>query len=595
MESFAPYLDIAIRAARTAGDLLRADFHRPSGPRGEKDKAPADTEAEQIIRGILLGANSDWGFLGEETGVVPGATGAPVWVVDPNDGTRDYIKGRRGSSVSIALVADRRPVIGVVYPFGYPDDDGVMFSAAVGRECVWKNGAPVPASLKMKTGLTETDVVLVSGGGDRASHANLMCTKPARVMSIPSIAHRMALVAAGEATATTSLYSPRTWDFAAGHCLVLAAGGVVVDQYGHEPVYQDDGDGSATRLFVGARAVAMDLSTRNWDLAFRSERETAMPIVRLRKGAAVSDSLLLGRAQGAFLGHLVGSAVATAFDATHPNPEVDRFTTSSLANAAQLRRMTAGQTGSAGELAIATARSLVNHASDSSSLKKLHAAWVESAPAQSDHAIAAAVSGRPLSDSVSTMALARVTPFAIWGHETEPVILATTVRADTALTHPSPIVGDAAAVLAILIQALLHKKDALLAIDLAHAFARRSALSREVIDAIAQAAVSPGDSAGPSGPNAPAALQFTVFQLAHAPTFESAMESALDIHSMSDALPSILGGVMGARFGRDAVPARIRQLVMSSRPFEGLAPRPRPPEYWATDAMAIAEALLTAR
>ena len=214
MKSFAPYLDVAIKAARAAGDLLRTDFQQPTGPRGQGDKAPVDTEAEQLIRGILLGGDDDFGFLGEETGTVPGAQGAPVWVVDPNDGTRDYVKGRRGSSVSIALVWEHRPVLGVVHPFGYPDGEGAMYAAVDGREGVWKNGAPVTVSLPAR--LSESDVVLVSGGAERAARANLECTRPARVISIPSIAHRLARVAAGEASAATSLYSPQSWDFAAG-------------------------------------------------------------------------------------------------------------------------------------------------------------------------------------------------------------------------------------------------------------------------------------------------------------------------------------------------------------------------------------------
>src|SRR4029079_16030997 len=108
--------------------------------------------------GILLGGEGDWGFLGEETGRGPGAKGAPVWVVDPNDGTRDYIKGRRGSSVSIALVFERRPVLGVVHPFAYPDDNGAIYTAAVGQEGVWKNGAPLSGSLPQR--LSTVDVVL---------------------------------------------------------------------------------------------------------------------------------------------------------------------------------------------------------------------------------------------------------------------------------------------------------------------------------------------------------------------------------------------------------------------------------------------------
>lgn len=576
MTSFAPYLDLAIRAARAAGDLLRADFHRPLGPRGEHDKAPADTEAEQVIRGILLAGEGGWGFLGEETGRVPGTPGAPVWVVDPNDGTRDYIRGRRGSSVSIALVWERRPVLGVVHAFGYPDDHGVIYSAAQGREGVFKNGAPVAAKLPERLG--ETDVVLVSGGGDRAARANLQCTKPARVMSIPSIAHRLAKVAAGEAAATTSLYSPKSWDFAAGHCLVLAAGGAIVDQNGVDPVYDDEANGTLPRLFAGSRAVALELSTRNWDLAFRSERETTMPIVRLAKGGGVKDPALLSRAQGALLGHLAGSALGSAHRASVNH------------------RHAAGQIGSSGEIAVACARSILDLGSDHKSLRAAYAAWANSSPPEPDRALDAAAARQPLADCLSSTAFSRVTPLTLWGHAADPSLLIAKIRADTELTHPAPVAADGASVLAIALQSLLQGTSASGAIESAHDFARRSGCAAPVIEAVAgsQHRLSATRVAA-DAPDVTNALHTILFHLAKTDSFEDAVAQAIALSPASDALPALVGAFLGTRLGREGIPERLRAEVLSCRPMEGLSTSARPAIYWATDAMAMAEALLTAR
>jgi fructose-1,6-bisphosphatase/inositol monophosphatase family enzyme/ADP-ribosylglycohydrolase len=594
VESFAPYLDLAIKAARAAGDLLRVDFHRPAGPRGEYDKSPADTEAEQLIQNILLSGDGQWGFLGEETDRVPGAKGAPIWVVDPNDGTRDYIKGRRGSSVSIALVWDRRPVLGVVHPFGYPGDDGPVYSAAVGREGVWKDGAPVSSTLPET--LTDLDVVLISGGGDRAARANLQCARPARVMAIPSIAHRLARVACGEASAATSLYSPKTWDFAAGHCLILAAGGVIVDQNGNEPVYGGDASGIAPRLFAGSRAVALELSSRNWDLAFRSPRESDTPIVRLAKGGGVRNPHLLARGQGALLGHLAGSALGALFSGPESGAIKDPLSAPSIETAALRRRVLAGQPGSAGELAIAVGRSLIDFASDRKSLSRVYADWAQSSPIEPDRAIESAVRGEPLADNLSAMALARVTPLAVWGHAADPLILAVTVRTDIALTHPAPIAGDAAAVLAIIMQALLQGRDPSAALADGHAFARQTGCAREVIAAIVDSYELPKTLRGArETPSVVGALQAALFHLTRSRSFEESLEWALATGSHSDALPACVGAVLGARFGREGIPLRLRNLVLSSRAMEGLATPPRPSTYWGTDAMAMAEALLTSR
>lgn len=573
MRSFAAHLDIAVKAARAAGDLLRTDFHRPTGPRGEKDKAPVDTEAEQLIRGILLSEGTDFGFLGEETGRVPGAPGAPVWVVDPNDGTRDYIKGRRGSSVSIALVFQGRPVLGVVHSFGYPDDSGAMYTAVDGREGVFKNGAPMAAALP--TRLSEDDVVLVSGGADRAARANLQCTKPARVMSIPSIAHRLARVAAGEASATTSLYSPKSWDFAAGHCLIAAAGGALIDQHGREPHYDEEANGTAARLFAGSRPVALDLAGRNWDLAFRSERETAMPIVRLRKGGATADPALLSRAQGALLGHIIGSGLGRG-----------RSTTLSTSPAA-------GQTGPAGEIAVACARSLIDLASDDSSLRGVYASWANSSPPEPDRAMDAVARQLPVVDSLSPVSLVRVTPLTLWGHAADPSLLAAKVRADTSLTHASPVASDAAVALSIALQSLLHSGDPASALDAAHSHARRTGLSAKVIDAVVQSTEPPRPLAGE--PDALAVTQAALFCLTRTETFEDALSTACALSPFGDALPALVGAFAGARVSRDGIPERQRNMLLSCRPLEGLTRHARPAAYWATDALAMAEALLTAR
>jgi fructose-1,6-bisphosphatase/inositol monophosphatase family enzyme len=127
-------LSLAIDAARAAGAILRAEFHRPGGPRGSGGHAPADEEAEQLIRQRLLATYPKWGYRGEETGFVAGAEPF-LWLVDPNDGTSSFLKGYRGSAVSIALLQDEVPVLGVVYAFAYPDDDGDLIA--------WAEGCPL--------------------------------------------------------------------------------------------------------------------------------------------------------------------------------------------------------------------------------------------------------------------------------------------------------------------------------------------------------------------------------------------------------------------------------------------------------------------
>ena len=89
-------LEAAIAAAREAGALLLVELYRPGGPRGEGDHADVDPEAERLIRNRLMTATA-FSFRGEELGFVGGADPSHVWVVDPNDGTSDFLRGLRGS------------------------------------------------------------------------------------------------------------------------------------------------------------------------------------------------------------------------------------------------------------------------------------------------------------------------------------------------------------------------------------------------------------------------------------------------------------------------------------------------------------------
>jgi ADP-ribosyl-[dinitrogen reductase] hydrolase len=198
-------LDAAVDAAREAGKLIRDDFHRPGGPRGSGGHAEVDEEAEQVIRKMILAAFPA-AYRGEETGTASGGDGEHTWLVDPNDGTSAYLKGWRGSAVSIALVRRGVLVLGVVYAPTYPDDSGDMFAWAEGCGPVMRNGKPVTTSLADKN-LNGSDdlpaIVFISQDADKNPAGNAACMAPARFIAMPSIAYRLALVAAGEGVAAS--------------------------------------------------------------------------------------------------------------------------------------------------------------------------------------------------------------------------------------------------------------------------------------------------------------------------------------------------------------------------------------------------------
>lgn len=121
----ADLLPAVIAAVEHAGSVLRAEFHRPGGPRRDGDKAPIDAELEWLLRERLLAAH-DCAWLGEET-AARGSLAGDAWVVDPLDGTAAFLDGRRGSAVSVALLRSYQPVLGVVLaPLAFTEHGSIM-------------------------------------------------------------------------------------------------------------------------------------------------------------------------------------------------------------------------------------------------------------------------------------------------------------------------------------------------------------------------------------------------------------------------------------------------------------------------------------
>jgi len=100
-------LDVAIEAAQEAGEVL-LDYFGSLDPSDVREKAKndmvsrADGEAEEILRRVLLGAFPHDRFLGEETGMSGSDSAAPTWIVDPLDGTANFIRGFPHWAISVA-------------------------------------------------------------------------------------------------------------------------------------------------------------------------------------------------------------------------------------------------------------------------------------------------------------------------------------------------------------------------------------------------------------------------------------------------------------------------------------------------------------
>ncbi len=586
-------LETATAAAVEAGALLREDFHRTGGARGAVDKAEADTEAEKLIRARLLAAYPAWRYVGEETGRAGDDAALPVWLVDPNDGTRDYLAGRRGSAVSIGLLVDGRPALGVVFAFGYPDGEGDLFAWAEGCGPLLRNGRPVTARLPPTLGAL--DVVLVSSGGERDPETNLRCAAPARFRCVPSIAHRLALVAAGEAAAATSLFAPCAWDYGAGQALLRAAGGVLVDETGAEVTYDASGMSHAARAFGAHPDLARELSTRPWEGALRHVASGDRP-VRLERGRAVADSARLARAQGALLGQVAGDSLgslvefepADAIRAAHPDG------LRALADGGRWHTL-AGQPTDDSEMALALARSIVSegHYAPAAAFAA-YREWYRSGPFDVGNTTRAALNGYRMGESQANGSLMRSSPLGILAHAAGPARAASLAREDSELTHPHPLCGDAVAAFVVAVADAVRHGDPRHAWSAARQWARSASAAAPVVEALEAAETSPRPADGANQGWVLIALQNAFHDLLTAPTLEAGVVASVARGGDTDTNAAIAGALLGAVHGREAVPREWRSLVLSCRSHPLRARHPRPRAFWPVDLYELAERLLLA-
>lgn len=227
-ECGADSLGLMIRVAQEAGALLRDRFETAKAtPRAEKSAGDfvteADLAAERLIRDRLAAAHPGIGWLGEETG----ASGDPDglrWIVDPLDGTTNFLHGLPHWAVSIALAEGERVIAGVVHDPAKAE----TFTAAAGTGA-YLDGAPVAVSRGVPLAHALLATGVPAGGRVRYlphSMRDIEGLMPdcAGIRRWGAAALDLAYVAAGRIDA----YWERNlgpWDVAAGLLLVTEAGG----------------------------------------------------------------------------------------------------------------------------------------------------------------------------------------------------------------------------------------------------------------------------------------------------------------------------------------------------------------------------------
>ena len=214
----------ALTAAREAGAIIRAVYSTNytvdyKDSRGNSPVTIADRDANHKIHEILQGGFPAYGWLSEETVDSPARLSRRrVWVVDPMDGTKEFIQKIPEFAVSIALVEDGVPILGVIYN---PPLDQMYW--AVRGQGAWCGEQPLRVSPLAR--LTEATILSSRSEtkrGEWDAFKNAFKTRPTG-----SIAYKLSLIGSGEADATFTLVPKNEWDICAGVLLVEEAGGKV--------------------------------------------------------------------------------------------------------------------------------------------------------------------------------------------------------------------------------------------------------------------------------------------------------------------------------------------------------------------------------
>ena len=217
-------------ACQAGDEVLR--YHGKVRPGTKADGSPvtqADQAAEAIILKGLADLTPETPVVAEEAasaGHVPETDGGPFWLVDPLDGTKEFIRedGKGEFTVNIALIVDGQPILGVVVAPALDIVYGGLCGVGAYRRWAGGDNEPIIARPAPVTGLT---VVSSRSHGDKqALDALLQSAQVSNQRQIGS-SLKLCLVASGEADIYPRLGPTMEWDIAAGQAILAAAGGRV--------------------------------------------------------------------------------------------------------------------------------------------------------------------------------------------------------------------------------------------------------------------------------------------------------------------------------------------------------------------------------
>ncbi len=305
----------------------------------------------------------------------------------------------------------------------------------------------------------------------------------------------------------------------------------------------------------------------------------------------------LSRAQGCLLGQLAGDALGglvefrTPADIRRQYPNGVR----ELADGGTWNTL-AGQPTDDSEMALALARTLVRAGRyEAQAVRAAYVDWLHSEPFDCGNTVSAGLSGRPNRDSQANGALMRISPLGIFCARRAPDETTAWAKDDAELTHPHPVCVQANQLfVAAIARAIREGGDGTALYQDVLERATHMPVAAPLLAVIRNAAAAPPVDYVHQQGWVLIALHNALWQLLHAPNLEAGVVDTVMQGGDTDTNAAIGGALLGAVFGREAIPAQWADRVLNCRPKAG-DPRvrhPQPEHYWPVDALELAEALL---
>ena len=240
IDNLAALLEAVKGIARDAGEKIMAIYGTAFKVERKSDDSPL-TKADMAAHHCIVDALdklADYPVLSEESGSIPFSerrAWQTYWLVDPLDGTKEFVKRNGDFTVNIALILQLRPVLGVVY---VPVTRQCYFAAQGLGAC--KQGEDSPAqAIRVRTRVPEKLVVAGSRSHVTPELQNYLARLPAHELLSIGSSLKFCLVAEGRADLYPRMGLTSEWDTAAAQCVVEQAGGLVTDLQGRELRYNE--------------------------------------------------------------------------------------------------------------------------------------------------------------------------------------------------------------------------------------------------------------------------------------------------------------------------------------------------------------------